>query len=227
MKLKKFIAIMATVGMVASMAVGCGGSSEEDTSAEGTDAAAEGEASGDWDSSMDITIVSREDGSGTRGAFIELFGIEEEVFSKISKKDLYSRAGTQFLLLNTIYQFAALKKYRPELLAQADKVLLMPDLFAYFLTGKIIDTLIFPLVSARNPYTAIGAVFRRYSPQKRRPSHYLHINPLAVFPSHIQSDAGRLHAQRTVSLKAFRLLRIRLLRYCHLVGLYRGKYRTG
>src|SRR5699024_3863291 len=41
------------------------------------DAAAEG--SSDWDSSMDITIVSREDGSGTRGAFIELFGIEEEV----------------------------------------------------------------------------------------------------------------------------------------------------
>ncbi|WP_346663302.1 substrate-binding domain-containing protein [uncultured Merdimonas sp.] len=79
MKLKKFIAVMAALGMVASMAVGCGGSSEEDTSAEGTDAAAEGEASGDWDSSMDITIVSREDGSGTRGAFIELFGIEEEV----------------------------------------------------------------------------------------------------------------------------------------------------
>lgn len=36
------------------------------------------EASGDWDSSMDITIVSREDGSGTRGAFIELFGVEEK-----------------------------------------------------------------------------------------------------------------------------------------------------
>ena len=76
MKLKKFIAVMAAVGMVASLAVGCGGSSE-DTSAEGGDAAAEG--SSDWDSSMDITIVSREDGSGTRGAFIELFGIEEEV----------------------------------------------------------------------------------------------------------------------------------------------------
>ena len=49
MKLKKFIAVMATVGMVASLAVGCGGSSE-DTSAEGGDAAAEG--SSDWDSSM-------------------------------------------------------------------------------------------------------------------------------------------------------------------------------
>jgi len=30
------------------------------------------------DSSGDITIVSREEGSGTRGAFIELFGIEEK-----------------------------------------------------------------------------------------------------------------------------------------------------
>ena len=26
-----------------------------------------------------ITVVSREDGSGTRGAFVELFGIQEEV----------------------------------------------------------------------------------------------------------------------------------------------------
>ena len=34
---------------------------------------------GDWDSANDITVVSREDGSGTRGAFIELFGIQEEV----------------------------------------------------------------------------------------------------------------------------------------------------
>lgn len=74
MKLKKFIAVLATVGMIASLAVGC---KNADTATEGDDAA-ETEASGDWDSSMDITIVSREDGSGTRGAFIELFGIEQK-----------------------------------------------------------------------------------------------------------------------------------------------------
>ena len=34
---------------------------------------------GTWDASNDITIVSREDGSGTRGAFVELLGIEQEV----------------------------------------------------------------------------------------------------------------------------------------------------
>ena len=56
-----------------TLAVGCGKSNEE---SKGEDAKAE--AGSDWDSSMDITIVSREDGSGTRGAFIELFGVEEK-----------------------------------------------------------------------------------------------------------------------------------------------------
>ena len=73
--MKKFIAVLATVGMVAALAAGCG--SGDDTSADkGTKT---GSASSDWDSSNDITIVSREDGSGTRGAFVELFGIQQEV----------------------------------------------------------------------------------------------------------------------------------------------------
>ncbi len=36
-----------------------------------------GEAEG-FDSSAEITVISREDGSGTRGAFVELMGIEEK-----------------------------------------------------------------------------------------------------------------------------------------------------
>lgn len=75
MKMKKFMAVLATVGMVAALAAGCG--SGDDASADkGTKT---GSASSDWDSSNDITIVSREDGSGTRGAFVELFGIQQEV----------------------------------------------------------------------------------------------------------------------------------------------------
>ena len=35
-------------------------------------------ASADFDGSKDINVFSREDGSGTRGAFVELFGIEEK-----------------------------------------------------------------------------------------------------------------------------------------------------
>ena len=33
---------------------------------------------GDFDTDQDITVISREDGSGTRGAFIELTGVEEK-----------------------------------------------------------------------------------------------------------------------------------------------------
>lgn len=74
MKLKKFMAVLTVVGMIAGLCAGCGSSDAGLTEDNG----AAKEASGDWDSSMDITIVSREDGSGTRGAFIELFGIEEK-----------------------------------------------------------------------------------------------------------------------------------------------------
>lgn len=88
MKMKKLIAVLSMVSMVAVAAAGCGNGSDEaaaDTTETKTEANTEdtkteaNAESGDWDSSSDITIVSREDGSGTRGAFIELFGIQEEV----------------------------------------------------------------------------------------------------------------------------------------------------
>lgn len=72
MRLKKFIAVLATVGMAAGLVAGCGKSDAGD----GKDKKAE---ASEWDASMDVTIVSREDGSGTRGAFTELFGMEDEI----------------------------------------------------------------------------------------------------------------------------------------------------
>ena len=41
-------------------------------------AASSAPATGDFDADQDITVISREDGSGTRGAFIELTGVEEK-----------------------------------------------------------------------------------------------------------------------------------------------------
>ena len=60
--MKKFLTLGLAMTMLAGALTGCGGS---DTQAE------ENTAGGA------ITVVSREDGSGTRGAFVELFGIEE------------------------------------------------------------------------------------------------------------------------------------------------------
>lgn len=63
MKLKKILALTTAVVMTMSMAIGCGNT-------QGDEAA--------FDSSYEITVISREDGSGTRGAFVELVGVEQK-----------------------------------------------------------------------------------------------------------------------------------------------------
>lgn len=64
-------------------------------------------------------------------------GMPEEVFEKISKHDLYTRTGTQTMRINTLYQLYYLAKYRKSVMDRVDKILFIPDLFAYFLTGKM------------------------------------------------------------------------------------------
>nr|MBP3598878.1 extracellular solute-binding protein [Eubacterium sp.] len=67
MKLKKVVATMLSVMLVAGCMTGCGSDSTSNETADGG-----------FDTSQYISVTSREDGSGTRGAFIELFGIEEK-----------------------------------------------------------------------------------------------------------------------------------------------------
>ena len=76
MKFRKLMAVTLVAAMAATMAVGCGGSSSDKSADSSADSSTD--SGSDFDTSNDITIVSREDGSGTRGAFIELLGIEEK-----------------------------------------------------------------------------------------------------------------------------------------------------
>ncbi|MCD7799908.1 MAG: rhamnulokinase [Ruminococcus sp.] len=64
-------------------------------------------------------------------------GMLDKAFEKISKDELYSITGNQFMEINTAFQLLSMSEKRPELLKRADKLLLMPDLFNYYLTGKI------------------------------------------------------------------------------------------
>lgn len=66
-------------------------------------------------------------------------GMIEEAEKYISKDALYDRTGIQFMDFNTVFQLLSLKKNRPELLERADKLLFMPDLFAYMLTGNCVS----------------------------------------------------------------------------------------
>ena len=69
-KIKRFGAISLAGMMLMGALAGCGNSSANDSKTDSDSSAAGSTASGA------IDVVSREDGSGTRGAFIELFGIE-------------------------------------------------------------------------------------------------------------------------------------------------------
>ena len=80
MKRTSAIAAVTAAALALSLAA-CGSADSAAASsapAEGTAASTEAAPAGDFDADQDITVISREDGSGTRGAFIELTGVEEK-----------------------------------------------------------------------------------------------------------------------------------------------------
>ena len=61
----------------------------------------------------------------------------ERLRALVSDEELYRRTGIQFMFFNTIYQLSALKRLYPSVCERAAKMLLLPDLFGYFLTGEM------------------------------------------------------------------------------------------
>lgn len=74
--MKKLLATLIALTMVAGLAACAAPAATETPAVEGAAPVAEGAAPAALD--KDIVVVSREDGSGTRGAFIELFGVEQK-----------------------------------------------------------------------------------------------------------------------------------------------------
>lgn len=58
-------------------------------------------------------------------------GAMEKVFESVSRKEIFHRTGIQFLVFNTLFQLFA----HNEIPGRAAKLLLMPDLINYFLSG--------------------------------------------------------------------------------------------
>lgn len=64
-------------------------------------------------------------------------GMSGCVQERIRKERLYQITGIQLMEINTLFQLAYLKKERPDLLERAEKMLMMPDLFSYYLSGAV------------------------------------------------------------------------------------------
>ena len=81
--MKKMISVCMAALMLSAFA-GCSSTttSSESSYGGGTEnssaSAQSSQAEANFDTSKDIAVISREDGSGTRGAFVELFGVEEK-----------------------------------------------------------------------------------------------------------------------------------------------------
>jgi sugar (pentulose or hexulose) kinase len=63
-------------------------------------------------------------------------GMFEWVFARVPRREVFERTGTQFMILNTLYQLASMAAGNSAQLAAAATYLSMPDLFNYWLTGE-------------------------------------------------------------------------------------------
>lgn len=81
-------------------------------------------------------------------------GMQDYAFSMVPREEIYRATGIQFLPFNTVYQLLSLKKADSPLLHVADALLLMGDLFGYFLSGvKACEYTNASTSQLLNPYT--------------------------------------------------------------------------
>ena len=67
------------------------------------------------------------------------FGMMEDYFEHvIDKKKVYDITGIQFMNFNSLFQLYAMRKNNDSALANAEKILFVPDALGYMLTGKMV-----------------------------------------------------------------------------------------
>lgn len=64
-------------------------------------------------------------------------GMPEKVFAAAGKESVFQQTGIQFMQLNTLYQLYSLAQSKDAQYLQAGKLLFVPDLLNYWLTGKM------------------------------------------------------------------------------------------
>jgi rhamnulokinase len=62
-------------------------------------------------------------------------GMEQVAFQRVPRAEIFRQTGLQFMRFNTLFQLLALQRDRSPLLDMAEHLLMIPDLFHYFLTG--------------------------------------------------------------------------------------------
>src|SRR6266498_2611230 len=64
-------------------------------------------------------------------------GMLEEAFKRMSRAEIFSNTGIQFMQINTLYQLLAMSMQKSPLFDVAKTFVTIPDLFNYYLSGEI------------------------------------------------------------------------------------------
>ena len=90
-------------------------------------------------------------------------GIMERAYEIMPKEQIFAKTGLAFMYFNTLFQLLAMKEQGDPQLEIAQKLLFMPDLLAYFLTGETVS------------YTHLDVYKRQvgHCPGRRRPGRRL------------------------------------------------------
>ncbi len=62
-------------------------------------------------------------------------GVPERVFQRVPRHEIFQQTGIQFMQINTLYQLFSMVEENDPQLERAETLLMMPDLFHYWLTG--------------------------------------------------------------------------------------------
>jgi rhamnulokinase len=114
-------------------------------------------------------------------------GMMEKAFKKVPRSKIFAQTGLQFMQLNTLFQLLAIKQSTPELFAQTEQLLFMPDFIHWALCGsRVAEFTIASTSQCLNPLTRNWAnpLLKRFG------------LPTRIFPKVVQpgTKLGKLRA---------------------------------
>jgi len=63
-------------------------------------------------------------------------GMLDAAFAQVAREEIFAETGLQFMQINSLYQLLAMKQSNSPVLEVAERLLMMPDLFHWMLTGE-------------------------------------------------------------------------------------------
>jgi rhamnulokinase len=100
-------------------------------------------------------------------------GVMDDVFQRVPADEIYAVTGIQFLTFNTLFQLCAACRETPRLVGAANTFLTVPDLFNFWLTGRLASEFTIAtttqFVDARTRTWATGLLAKLAIPERLLP----------------------------------------------------------